>query len=141
MSAINTVAGLVAGPAGVVTSFFASLWGKLIGFLAILGVICVTLGSIYFSFKDTIQSGEEAKMAVQQQRTLVKSKQDEINRLNKLQVLKDKAIADATASTKSVDDQSSTIEDWIKANGIGASDREASDVIKQTFDKLYGKAK
>lgn len=138
---LKTVFALFTGPAGVVGEFFAGLYGKIIGILAIVGVISVALGSIYFSFKDSIQSAEDSKLALQVQKHIVKSKDDEIKRIKALDALKEKTQAAEAAQTKSVDDSSAAVQDWIQKNGTGAADRPASDVITQTFDRLYGKAK
>lgn len=137
----KSILAVFTGPAGIVGGWFASLWGKVIGILAILGVITVTLGLIYFSFKDSIQEAAEAKFTIQQQKTLVKEKDVELKRLQDLDKLKDSSEAAQAQATKSAQDKSQEVQDWIKSNGTGSVDRVSSDVITQTFDKIYGKAK
>src|SRR5690242_12274678 len=85
------ITGLFAGPAGVVTDFFASIYGKLIGLLAILAIIAGLGASVYFSWTHTVRMAEEARYAAAQAQQLVKDKTAEVNQLKAIDAAKDQA--------------------------------------------------
>jgi hypothetical protein len=134
------ITSLFAGPAGVVTDFFASFYGKLIGFLAITGIIVGLGTSVFFSFQNDIKAGEDAKLAAAQAQQLVKDKDAQIAQLKATQQAAAQAQADLQAAAAQATQNTDAVQSWI-AQQPATGDRPASDVIKQTLDQLYGKAK
>lgn len=136
----KTIAALLGGPAGVVTEWFASFYGKLIGFLAIVALIGGLGTSVYFSWTNNIREGEQAKLAAQQAEQLARDKDAEIKQLKSLDEAKEKAQKDLAAATATGNSNSEAIKTWI-ATQPAPADRPVSSVIQETFDRLYGKDK
>lgn len=136
----KTLVSLAGGPAGVITGWFASFYGKLIGFLAIVAVIGGLGTSVYFSWTHTVRDAERAKLAAAQAQELAKDKDAEIKQLKDLQADKDKAQIDLQTAIQQGSISSDAVRAWI-AQQPATEDRPASKILEETFDRLYGKVK
>ena len=134
------IAALAGGPAGVVTGWFASFYGKLIGFLAIVAVIGGLGASVYFSWTHTVREAERAKLAAAQSAELAKDKQAEIDQLKALEEDKNKAQIDLQKVIQDGNANSDAVKAWISQQPT-TEDRPASKILEETFDRLYGKVK
>lgn len=130
-------AGLFAGPAGMITSWFASAFGKIIGILALLAIVATIFGSIYFSWAHTIKEAEDLKLKAQQQELIIKNKNAEIKQLKDLAEIQRQAEVNQVQDNKEIDFQSDAVLAWL-AQRTGP-DAQAPDIVKDTFRKLYGK--
>lgn len=133
------LSGLFAGPAASVTSWFASAFGKLIGVLAILAIIVACGTSVYFNWEGAIKDAANAKIAIVRQKELIDSKNKEIQVLKDTEALKDQKIQEQAKVIGDINLQSDSVQAWIaQKKGTAGGDREASDIIKETFKQLYG---
>ena len=134
----SLLAGIFGGPAGVVTGWFASLAGKVIGILALLAIIGGLLASVYFSYTDSIRAAEDAKLQVKQQAQIIANKNAQIKNLQDLADIQSKVVTDQTVDNKAIDLQSDSVRAFL-AQRDSSKDTGSSQVLKDTFDKLYGK--
>lgn len=130
---------LFSGPATTVTGWFTSFFGKIIGVLAIVALIGGMGTSVYFSWTHDIKVAEDAKLAAAQAQELAKAKEAEIAQLKDLQDKREKAQTDLQAVTNQTNQNSAAVRAWLDQQPV-ADDRPVSNVISETFDRLYGKA-
>lgn len=135
------MASLFGGPAGTIGSFFVSWAGKALGMLAMVSLIVGALTAIYFSWEGAIQEATAAKYEKAKADALI------VNRNNEIRILKDtNTILSIQLDSMKTDQaainlQSESIQQWLDSQKGTAGDRESSDIIKQTLDRLYGKQK
>lgn len=132
------IVGMLAGPAGTVTAWFASAAGKIIGILAILGIIAVCGTSVYFSWESAIKNAEAAKYEVAKRDALITNKNKEIQVLKDTDALKDQKLKEQSEAIAAINLQSDSVQAWITSQKGTKGDREASDIIKETFKRLHG---
>lgn len=129
------LAGLFSGPATVVTTWFASLIGKIIGVLAILAVAASALASIYFSWETGIKDREDLKIQVQNQARIIQDKQAQIKQMQDMADIQARVQADQVKDNKAIDLQSDSVKEFLSHQ----TGKPASKLLKDTVTKLGGK--
>ena len=132
------ITSLLGGPAASVTAWFTSWAGKLIGILAIIGLITACGTSVYFSWEHAIKAAEAAKYEVAKRDALIDNKNKEIKILKDTGALQEAKIKDLNETVSSINLQNDAIQAWIASQKGTKGDRESSDIIKETFKRLHG---
>ncbi len=138
MSILKTIGGIFGGPVGVVGGWFASTWGKVLGLGAIVALVASIGGAIYWSWSSAIKDATAAKYIQAQQADTIANNENEIRILKNMAEVQADAIVKHSKSKAEVDLNSDAVSAWIKGRPP-EKDRDASEIIKETFERLYGK--
>lgn len=141
MSIFTAVASIAGGPGGAIGSFFVSGVGKLIGILSLVSLIVGSLTAIYFSWEGAIKSAEDAKYEIARKDALIQNRDHEIVTLKNLSSLQEETLRKQTEDMAAINLQNDSVAAWVQSQAGTATDRESSAVLKETFDRLYGKLK
>jgi hypothetical protein len=135
------IAGLFGGPIGMIGSFFAGGLGKLIGILSLVAVIMGSVTAIYFSWSNAIQEATAAKYEKVRAEELVKNRESEIKILKGTNEAMVSELSKLKTDQTAINLQSESIQQWLSSQKGTPGDRESSDILKETFNRLYGKEK
>lgn len=128
------LAGIISGPAGVISAWFTSTFGRIIGVLALLGVIGAGITVGYLSWEHTVKAAEDAKYQLAAKDAIIKNRDSEIKILKAQETIQADEAKKQAASNAAINAQTGSVEEWIKAHKGG--DRPASEVLTTTVNKV-----
>jgi hypothetical protein len=138
---ITKLLGLFGGPIGMIGSFFAGGLGKLIGILSLVAVIMGSVTAIYFNWSSAIKEATAAKYEKIRAEELLKNRESEIKILKGTNEAMVSELSKLKEDQATINLQAESIQQWLDSQKGTAGDRESSDILKGTFDRLYGKQK
>jgi len=121
-----------------ILSFFTggSLLGKIGGYLLIALISSGVLYGAYTIHINTVKAAALAEFNTAQLKQIVADQQTFINMMQQLQVVSEQTIAELRLTNAKTDALTSDITEYINSPEAQKSDRESSEILKQTIQRL-----